>query len=601
MKRMEAAVSKLGKYFFSIPRLSVTLPLTVLIGVLSGILITAIPGGSKLNSTGLFQGTIYGFTVFSIPSFVSASLTSFWKKEDLLDLRRSAFLSLAGELLIIILFFVSILIEAVSPVEVSTRMFIISNALVLALRFIAITAVSGYNLIPVFFLSALQPVLSMAAYQLLTFRPVRVGFNSPLIQGLLAMTVMLIASWSFITLLDTPLKDRYGAGALELLNIALMEIIGGSPGPLESFFESIGETAVLPVIALKVDRGKDVIGVIVPYIHPGPFMHLGSSNLPYLMEEKLKEAGAFDKVTVLHGTVGHEYNLVSSEYIDLIVKEILKESYDAPSDRGSNPFVMKSDSEWIMAQRIGENILLILSRAPDETEDIDLALGVTLMEAVKACCGFNLVIPVDAHNSLREEGFLVTMSSEAGFNYRNLAIKAASKLSSNTTMHPLKIGYSEFKPQVDEARGIGPAGLKLLSLETGGTKTAYLVIDCNNMIPEVRVKCIERLRKVGYDYAEVLSTDTHSVNKVTLGLNQLGLKISPEIIAEWAGDLGREAMRDLKPAVVSGKILWVKVKVFGSSMPGFLTLVRSTAALSKVAAPTIFIAAIAIIAATLLL
>jgi putative membrane protein len=64
---------------------------------------------------------------------------------------------------------------------------------------------------------------------------------------------------------------------------------------------------------------------------------------------------------------------------------------------------------------------------------------------------------------------------------------------------------------------MGEGGITAVAAQVGDQKTAYVVIDGNNMISGLREKTLRVLTALGFDESEVFTTDTHAVNALVLG------------------------------------------------------------------------------------
>ena len=66
--------------------------------------------------------------------------------------------------------------------------------------------------------------------------------------------------------------------------------------------------------------------------------------------------------------------------------------------------------------------------------------------------------------------------------------------------------------------------VQVLVTEVDGQRTAYVVIDGNNMAQGVREVLLEQILKI-VDNAEVMTTDSHVVNTIS-GKNPVGMNVS---------------------------------------------------------------------------
>ena len=63
--------------------------------------------------------------------------------------------------------------------------------------------------------------------------------------------------------------------------------------------------------------------------------------------------------------------------------------------------------------------------------------------------------------------------------------------------------------------GIGPMGVSVLAMKIEGAGVyACVLVDGNNMVTGLRERLIEALEGVGFDGAEVMTSDIHTVNGI---------------------------------------------------------------------------------------
>ena len=121
----------------------------------------------------------------------------------------------------------------------------------------------------------------------------------------------------------------------------------------------------------------------------------------------------------------------------------------------------------------------------------------------------------------------------------------------------------------------------MLVVDAGEQRTAYVLLDGNNMVEGAREFLLARCREV-VDEAEVMTTDSHVVNTVT-GKNPIGMRVPVTEIAPVIERAVRAAVADLAPARVAASTAWCEgVVVFGST--------RITQLASTVNAMLVFVA-----------
>ena len=64
---------------------------------------------------------------------------------------------------------------------------------------------------------------------------------------------------------------------------------------------------------------------------------------------------------------------------------------------------------------------------------------------------------------------------------------------------------------------MGTGGITATVVQVEKQKTAYVVIDGNNMISGLREKILAALTSAGFDESEIITTDTHTVTAIIIG------------------------------------------------------------------------------------
>ncbi|MFA7562884.1 MAG: DUF2070 family protein, partial [Methanoculleus sp.] len=319
----------------------------------------------------------------------------------------------------------------------------------------------------------------------------------------------------------------------------------------------IGEEVYVPEVSLFFSRemGKNVI-FTVPNVHPGPMGDVGGGNLPRILHDTFPE-----ETLVAHGCATHDFNLVSESEIHTIARaiEASREGL-AFSAVASRPIRVGSGSVSVLCQRFGDALLMVSTRSPDRTEDLDYSIGMAIM--AEGRCGFSEVAFVDAHNCMTSVGSPVLPATRIATEYI-AAAREGFRAARDLPCEPLAIGVSHVRVPFTREQGFGSLGVQALVTEAGGMRAAYVLIDGNNMAPGVR----EHLRAVALEHAaeaEIMTTDTHTVNTIS-GKNPVGYRVPAEEIVPYIEQAVREAVADLSPARVGAATASCEgVVVFGS-------------------------------------
>jgi putative membrane protein len=360
----------------------------------------------------------------------------------------------------------------------------------------------------------------------------------------------------FILVIERPMKTNFRIGPLELANAFLAHLSEGSK-KLDEYFRSIGDAVVVPQVSLFFFRkGKDGVIVTVPNVHPGPLGEIGGSNLPKILHGMLGE-GAM----VMHGSATHDFNPVDESEVKAIGNELLRSrpvSY--PGETGTVAKRFSSGTVEIMAQVFGDSILLVATRSPQVTEDLDFSIGFAIMksgERYYSHIGF-----VDAHNCMSSLESSVSPASALAMEYI-VASDTALEQAMHLKRHRFSIGYSHKFLPFSREEGFGDLGVQVMGVIAGGQRTAYVLLDGNNMETGVRDEIRRRLL-AHVDECEVMTTDTHVVNTVS-GKNQIGLTVPLDNFYRHIEEAVEEAIHDAVPAQVAGSTAWCHgVVVFGS-------------------------------------
>ena len=104
-------------------------------------------------------------------------------------------------------------------------------------------------------------------------------------------------------------------------------------------------------------------------------------------------------------------------------------------------------------------------------------------------------------------------------------------------------------------------------LQVENQKTAYIVIDGNNMIPNLREKILSALAAVGFDESEVFTTDTHAVSALVTGrrgYHPVGEVMEHELLIRYICEVAKKAESNLE-ASTAGYLRFVvpQVRVIG--------------------------------------
>src|SRR5208337_3758122 len=254
----------------------------------------------------------------------------------------------------------------------------------------------------------------------------------------------------------------------------------------------------------------------IPNLHPGPMGEIGGGNLPKILHDNFN-----DETLVAHGCATHDFNLVSESESEKVIDAVNKSRKDLTyTDGAVKSARFMGGTVQVLCQRFGDSVLLVTTRSPQKTEDLDFAIGSTIMAEGHRC--FPHVGVVDAHNCMTDLSSPVLLATLTAKEYQQVsadAIEACRDMS----LHPFRIGVSHLTLPYSREQGFGDLGIQVLVVEVAGQRTAYVLIDGNNMAEGVRDTLLDSILTIT-DNAEVMTTDSHVVNTIT-GKNPVGMQI----------------------------------------------------------------------------
>lgn len=380
-----------------------------------------------------------------------------------------------------------------------------------------------------------------------------------------SLGVSLFSVFTFLYLLNNIGKQILGFSSLPLFKAFLINWITDLNSPFETYLEKVGKPQDVEVSMMRFDAIDPQAAIIVPTIHPGPFKNVGSSLFPSLLKNAIEqELGCV--TCVPHGLLGHEIDLASQAQNHKVIRRIIDSLKFHPSQRKASPYIQtNNDLAKVGCQMFGETALISLSLAPKTTEDLPKELGRYIRNQAEEK-GVAKCIIVNAHNSLNGAlNVKKTLSS--------LKDAASDCLEKSLSLRrlPFKIGAATIHPNVFSLKdGMGPGGITSIVVKVGNQKTAYVIIDGNNMISGLREKIISSLKSHGLDDGEVFTTDTHSVNALTLnrrGYHPIGESMDQEVLINYIWKVTRDALSCLETAAVGTRTITISnVKVIGEKM-----------------------------------
>ena len=286
---------------------------------------------------------------------------------------------------------------------------------------------------------------------------------------------------------------------------------------------------------------------------------IGGGNLPRRVAEAA-EGLAFPP----HATAGHDFNLVSQHEVDTLVAAAERATAHIEYETTATQSVRTAAGDATMlGQAFEGGALLTATFSPAFADDIDYGVGRTVMAEAQTA-GVENVLLVDAHNC--NNGLAgsdlghVTPGNRRAFDLARAANDAADCLI-EAEQESLSVGVAWDPTDWTPAEGIGQLGIRVAVVEIGSQRTAYVLIDGNNMEPDLRERIVASTDTV--DAIEVLTTDTHVVNRIE-ATNQVGERLDEDALIRVIERLIEEAIMDVKPVEAGMASEYAEVMVFGN-------------------------------------
>ncbi|MDQ2072972.1 DUF2070 family protein [Haloarcula sp. NS06] len=579
MTATQGNLANLSRFIFRAPTWYTSLAFALVIAAMTGIV--------AFDSRFILDDAWQGVFLIGLPTSIASAVTP-WVDRQLggqLTPNRATLLAVICELITIAMLTIAGVI-AIFTVRLGQNfvfdVLLVALASIFAFRLLILMAVSRHSLLKAAIPASVQTVTAavlLAIYSGATAfildnpmlreylsRPEEVP---PQVQGFIPQdftilavicVIYALAVWLFLVVIDQPWRSSLGVSALDFLRGFIGHIAEGTR-ELEEFFEDIGEEAVVPVTLLSVRRpsGEEKARFVLPMIHPGPMGEIGGGNLPRRVAESA-DGLAFPP----HATAGHDFNLVTEREVDKILSTAetayQRIEYDGQATAGHR---VTEGEATLTGQAFGSDALVVNTYAPGCADDVEYAVGLSAMSEARAD-GLDDVLLVDAHNC--NDGLEgddlghVVPGSQRSFDMLHGAGQLGSLLTDAETGQ-LSCGIAWDETPWEPEDGIGPLGIRVCVFEVNNQRTAYVLIDGNNMEPDLRQRIIDAAE--GVDMMEVMTSDTHIVNTVEAE-NQVGQAIPEKEIIALIGDLVDRAVADLEPVEAGMASEQVTVTVFGN-------------------------------------
>ena len=355
-------------------------------------------------------------------------------------------------------------------------------------------------------------------------------------------------------------KTSLGHDALTLFQAFMKTWAGGDPDELERIIADHSEEVEITTKVMRFrTKGGDIF-MVLPGVHPGPFHPVGSYDLPGVVSGAFKGLGP---VMTLHRPGGHERNLATRAETLGYAQSVSELARTVTSDartkllRGTEH--AKVGNATVSASAFDRDLMVTVSFAPLGSDDIDTRVEAELAGPASEE-GFDLSI-VDAHNSIDPDQQSAATQDPGWKELFGAVGRSEPEEFEVAYSHSSEVGFS--------AKGdLTENGLALFMIRKNGTRSALVLADANNSVPDLRATVQKALNESGCGLIEFCTSDSHNLAArgltVERGYEALGEATPPSAIAELVVKLAKLSESKLAPAEYGSAKMKSRAKVFGA-------------------------------------
>ncbi len=554
---------------------------------------------------GVVGGLLLGLIVFFaglVADFVIHMLIM--TKDAIYNLRRTMAISLFSWGLWFFFILLGIVLTALTGFQNWWfRLCLMGFAAVIILRLVVLSSTTTMSRIRVLAGSLLEPFLCVFPFLAVwTAAGNSLTLYVPLF-FVFAVAVGIVSSYAFLYPLDRIGRRLLGMRSLLLFRAFMFNWVLGLNAPFEELLEELGEKKNVEASLLNFVSAKSRTVIVVPSIHPGPFKNIGSSLLPSLLKGALEREFSCT-ACVPHGLLGHEYDLASQRQNQKVIDSVISTIRDLKaSGATASPFVKETNGlATACCQVFGKSAIISFTLAPKTIEDLPEELGLLVHEEAERN-GLNLCAIVNAHNSMDGDAEV----ADAIASLKDVANKCLKKAVALNQL-PFEIGAATILPKEFSLEdGMGTGGITVIVIQTGKQRSAYVVIDGNNMVSGLREEILASLKQMGVDDGEVFTTDTHSVSALILGdqgYHPVGEAMDRERLVAYIDQATSAATAKLEPVQGSCRSITVNdVTVLGEKQLETLCVLidKSLRTAKRIALPVFLVAGLVLMSFLLFL
>ena len=348
--------------------------------------------------------------------------------------------------------------------------------------------------------------------------------SSSLLTRFILASILFSASGIFFTWFTAiPFTRTFNEKPVRALNFVLNFRSSASSREVgNKLFENLySKEKAVPVKILDVFNmdGTRKVALLFPYIHPGPFGNYGSSNLPVKLSGRMPELGG--RLMVFHTATTNSNNCRGDDDVQTVAdafNRAIAAEVPVRSISRYRRFTIAGHTVGIL--RFDDSVLI--SFVPERRHFDDVSLEEALnMEAKLSNMGISETISVDGQNHFRDRAHALT-------DLHRFVPGIQREFSRSSLRFPAEIGFGS---SVASSPGLGPMGIKAVTIKTGDRLSTIVLTDSNNILTEVINEVRERVSDK-IETLEIFTTDNHFVNESNLDMNPLGKRDDRKLILD---------------------------------------------------------------------
>ncbi|KAA8923005.1 DUF2070 family protein [Thermoplasma sp.] len=486
-------------------------------------------------------------TLLIVPGtfFISILLDLLFTKisKIVFPVKRSVYLNFVSLVIWNIFFWILILTHAFRSYDSSLLLAISSTTLFRFLIFYVFYPADGIREI----IPAMNYVYSMLIIFILIFRSQYVLILPFVISSL----VYALAAYFLVRRSTAKFVKKYKSSPSKILEFFL-----NSGKRLESnisvkhFFDRIySHERKIPVKIIEVRRmdGSIKASMIFPYIHPGPFGTLGSSNLPERLSNRLPELG---DLMVFHTTTSNDNNCRGDQDIDNIAQAIRSAHEKLVfTDKMARPRKVAAGKFVIFVERFGNFGFGAIVPEKTAFDDVALEEGLKIIAHMKKTGAHDFAV-IDAQNNFRKKAPELKNASATIKAFEREFLRDEPKFEA-------RIGYARV---YEDIPGLASMGIQTAVFQTGDRYDAVVLTDSNNITTDLIEKVRSKLSGLVAS-VEIYTTDNHYVNASVLDVFPLGSRGNVDRIADIIAQTVVKAKGDVEPVKIGMGTDYAKVKM----------------------------------------